>query len=209
MDDYNVLYRKKGFLRLLVVVRKEVVGNVSDEDHFPFDSPELRSAGPYSETSVDKNWYLGRVVDKDGYLYDDDVDDEEEVDPLNVVEAPTEVDGEESEGGADETNEKSQSARIGGRVAGRGRGRSGPVKSVRGGAHKRGGGVRISGEERGEATQSSSRGGRGGSSGGASATSHSTTGPSARGRASKEKNKSAVANHHRKDRATRKQGFGP
>ncbi|KAJ8904780.1 hypothetical protein NDN08_001295 [Rhodosorus marinus] len=129
------------------------------------------------EQSVPKEWYIGRVVDDQGYLYDDDVDDDEEdYDKLRDIDAAAE---EEENGtfGAETNAPASAPSRA-------------SSSKVRGGA-------------------SSSRGrGRQPSDSSGSSSAKNTAGNSQRARASKEKKKSSVANHNRKDRALKKTGRG-
>uniref|UniRef100_A0A7S2ZL10 Uncharacterized protein n=2 Tax=Rhodosorus marinus TaxID=101924 RepID=A0A7S2ZL10_9RHOD len=124
---------------------------------------------------VPKEWYVGRVVDDQGYLYDDDVDDDEEdYDQLQDIDAAADENG----AFGSETN-ASVSAPS-----------SGSSSKARGGASS----------SRGRGRQPA------GSSGSSSA--KNTAVNSQRARASKEKKKSSVANHSRKDRALKKAGRG-
>eukprot|EP00189_Rhodosorus_marinus_P011845 CAMPEP_0184739224 /NCGR_PEP_ID=MMETSP0315-20130426/2055_1 /TAXON_ID=101924 /ORGANISM="Rhodosorus marinus, Strain UTEX LB 2760" /LENGTH=413 /DNA_ID=CAMNT_0027207795 /DNA_START=143 /DNA_END=1384 /DNA_ORIENTATION=+ len=129
------------------------------------------------EQSVPKEWYVGRVVDDQGYLYDDDVDDDEEdFDKLRDIDAAAEE--EENGSFAAETNAPTPAPS------------SGSSSKARGGTSS----------SRGRGRQPS------GSSGLSSA--KNTAGNSQRARANKEKKKSSVANHNRKDRALKKAGRG-
>mmetsp|Transcript_122 Transcript_122/g.358 ORF Transcript_122/g.358 Transcript_122/m.358 type:complete len:455 (-) Transcript_122:617-1981(-) len=186
------------------------LGLSSKFEQISFEQNEPKSPAAVSfvreEPKVDAEWYRGRIIDEQGFLYDDDVDDEEDADPLGDIDAAAEVEGDENLGeeGVDEEQaalklDAKSKADAGpspeGQGAPRGRGR-GVGRGGGRGVGRGGGGGRGS---------SSGRGHSGGRGEGANAPKDVAV---ERGRARKAKNKAAVANHHRKDRAAKKAGRG-